>query len=110
MGSDRRPVIYAGRSFDRVAGADLPGDCIVLGEQDALPHKLAGVLDRASALVILDLASFPLEAMADERSRSAHSPPHQDRSGSVAKRSVRLRRSAPPSAAQALSLCCMARL
>ena len=66
MGNDRHPVIYAGRSLDQVAGADLPGGCIVLGEQDALPHKIAGALDRASALVILDPASFPLEAMTDD--------------------------------------------
>jgi hypothetical protein len=60
---DRRPVIYAGRFVDQVAGADLPGDCVVLGEQDALPHKLTGVLDRANTLVFLDLPSFPFEAM-----------------------------------------------
>ena len=43
----RRPVIYAGRFVDQVGGADLPGDCIVLGEQDVLPQKLASVLNRA---------------------------------------------------------------
>jgi SAM-dependent methyltransferase len=63
---DRRPVIYAGRFVDLIAGADLPGDCIVLGEQDALPHKLTRVLDRANTLVLLDLPSFPLEAMTDD--------------------------------------------
>ncbi len=61
---DRHPVIYAGRLVDQIAGAGLPGDCIVLGEQDdALPHKLTGVLDRANKLVFLDLPSFPFEAM-----------------------------------------------
>jgi hypothetical protein len=34
---DRRPVIYVGRLVDQIAGADLPGDCIVLDEQDTLP-------------------------------------------------------------------------
>jgi SAM-dependent methyltransferase len=64
---DRRPVVYAGRFVDQIAGAEnLPGDCIVLGEQDALPHKLTGVLDRASTLVFVDLPSFPLEAMTDD--------------------------------------------
>ncbi len=58
-----RQVIYAGRLVDQIEGADLPGDCIVLGEQDALSHKLTEVLDRANALVLLDLLSFPLEAM-----------------------------------------------
>ncbi len=60
------PVVYAGRFVDQVAGAGLPGECVVLGEQDVLPHKLTGVLDRASTLVFLDLPSFPLEAMADD--------------------------------------------
>ena len=61
--TDRRPVIYAGRLVDQIACADLPEDCIVLGEQDALPHNLTEALDRASKLVLLDLLSFPLEAM-----------------------------------------------
>ncbi len=60
---DRRPVIYAGRFVDRVAGADLPADCMVLGEQDTPPYELAGALDRANTLVLLDLPSFPLNAM-----------------------------------------------
>jgi protein-L-isoaspartate O-methyltransferase len=62
----RRPVIYAGRFVDQVAGADLPGGCIVLGEQDVPPQKLAGVLKRANTLVFLDLPSFPFEAMTDD--------------------------------------------
>ena len=61
--ADRRPVIYAGRFVDQLAGADLPGDCVVLGERDALPHKLTGVLDRANTLVLLDLLSFPFDAL-----------------------------------------------
>ena len=64
--TDRHPVVYAGRFVEQVAGAGLPGDCVVLGEQDALPHKLMGVLDRANTLVFLDLPSFPLGAMTDE--------------------------------------------
>jgi SAM-dependent methyltransferase len=59
----RGPVIYAGRFIDQIAGADLPDDCVVIGEQEALPHKLRGVLDRANTLVVLDLPSFPLEVM-----------------------------------------------
>jgi demethylmenaquinone methyltransferase/2-methoxy-6-polyprenyl-1,4-benzoquinol methylase len=35
----------------------------VLGERDALPHKLTGVLDRANTLVLLDLLSFPFDAL-----------------------------------------------
>lgn len=60
------PVVYAGRFVDQVAGADLPKDCIVLGEQDALPYELAKVLNRANTLILLDLFSFPLEAMIDD--------------------------------------------
>jgi SAM-dependent methyltransferase len=60
---DGRPVIYAGGFVDEIAGADPPEDCIVLGEEDALPHKLSGVLNRANTLVFLDLLSFPFEVM-----------------------------------------------
>lgn len=63
-GAGGDPVVYAGRFVDRVAGsADLLGGWIVLGEQDTLPHKLAGALNRVSVLVFLDLHSFPFEAM-----------------------------------------------
>jgi ubiquinone/menaquinone biosynthesis C-methylase UbiE len=63
---ERTPVIYAGRFVDEIPDADVAGNCIVLDKQDALPHKLAGVLERANALVLLDLLSFPLEAMTDD--------------------------------------------
>ena len=64
--ADIRPVVYAGRFFDQVAGTDLPSGCEVLGEQDALPHKLTEVLEGADALVLLDLPSFPLQAMTED--------------------------------------------
>ena len=64
---DSRPVIYAGRFVDQTAAADLPDGCVVLGEQDVLPHKLAGVLNCASTLVLLDPVSFPFEAMTDDQ-------------------------------------------
>jgi SAM-dependent methyltransferase len=63
MDVGRRPVVYAGRFVDQIPDAGLPGDCIILGEKDALPHKLTEVLDRANTLILLDLFSFPLEAM-----------------------------------------------
>jgi SAM-dependent methyltransferase len=66
MDAGRRPVIYAGRFVDQIPDTDLPGDCIVLGKHDALPHKLTGALDRASTLVLLDLLSFPCEAMSGD--------------------------------------------
>lgn len=62
----RRPLIYAGRFVDQTAAVDLPNDYIVLGEQDALPHKLTVLLNCANTLVFLDLLSFPLEAMSGE--------------------------------------------
>jgi SAM-dependent methyltransferase len=64
--ADRIPVVYAGRFFDQVARTDLPFGCEVLGEQDSLSHKLTEVLERANALVLLDLPSFPLQAMTDD--------------------------------------------
>jgi SAM-dependent methyltransferase len=63
----RRPVIYAGRFVDKIPDGGLPGDCIFLGEQDALPHKLSGILDRANALILLDLPTFPFEVMVGDR-------------------------------------------
>jgi ubiquinone/menaquinone biosynthesis C-methylase UbiE len=45
----------------------LPGECVVLGEQDVLPHKLGGVINRANALILLDLPTFPFEAMTGDR-------------------------------------------
>jgi SAM-dependent methyltransferase len=65
-GVGRRPVFYAGRFASQIAGTDLPSDCIVLGEQDVLPHKLTGALARADSLVLLDLRSFRPEAMTGE--------------------------------------------
>ncbi len=63
---DRSPIIYAGRFADQAAGAALPEDCIVLGEQDLVPHELAAVLDRANTLVLLDLLPFPFEFMIED--------------------------------------------
>jgi len=64
--ADRRPVIYAGRFLDQVMGPDLPNECVVLGEQDALSYKLARVLNHANVFVLLDLLSFPPESMTEE--------------------------------------------
>jgi ubiquinone/menaquinone biosynthesis C-methylase UbiE len=62
-----RPVIYAGRFVDKIPDGGLTGDCLVLSEQDALPHKLSGILDPANALILLDLSTFPFEAMVGDR-------------------------------------------
>lgn len=61
------PVVYAGRLAGRISGPDLPGGCAVLSEWDVLPAKLAAYLEGATALVILDLFSFPFEAMTPEQ-------------------------------------------
>ena len=61
------PVFYAGRFLDRVAGAGLPSDCEILSEWDVLPTRLDAVVERASTLAILDLFSFPFEAMTGDR-------------------------------------------
>src|SRR5829696_1894420 len=63
----RRPVIYAGRFADQIGSAELPNDCVVLGEQDTLPYELTQVLNRADTLVLLDPLSFPLKAMTDKQ-------------------------------------------
>jgi SAM-dependent methyltransferase len=63
-GTDKHPVIYAGRFVDRIAkDVDLPEDYVVLGEQDRRRHELTRALNHANALILLDLPSFPLEVM-----------------------------------------------
>lgn len=57
------PVVYAGRFAGRVAELG----CAVLGDWDVLPARLAAELEGATALVILDLFSFPFEAMTAEQ-------------------------------------------
>jgi SAM-dependent methyltransferase len=59
------PVVYAGRFAERIA--ELPGGCAVLSDWDVLPARLAAELERATALIILDLFSFPFEAMTVEQ-------------------------------------------
>ena len=61
-----RPVVYAGRFAERVTPAKLPIDCEVLDDWEVLPFRLAEALGRATALVVLDLFSFPFEAMTEE--------------------------------------------
>jgi SAM-dependent methyltransferase len=61
-----RPVVYAGRFVDRVRGVDLPRDGHVIGDWEVLPSQLASVLEEATTLVLLDLFSFPFEAMTED--------------------------------------------
>ena len=64
---DPRPVVYAGRFAEGVPTAKLPGDCEVLGDGDVLPFRLAGALERATTLVVLDPLSFPFESLTGGR-------------------------------------------
>lgn len=59
LDTDGRPVIYAGRHADRVAG--LPDGRPVLSEWDVTFHRLAGLLEGPGAVVVLDAFSFPFE-------------------------------------------------
>lgn len=58
-----RPVFYAGRFIDRVADAGLPYGCILLDDWDVLPAQLADATEGATSLVVVDLLSFPFEAL-----------------------------------------------
>ncbi len=60
---EARPVFYAGRYADRAGQAGLSELNTVLGEWDVMPSALAGTLNEATVLVILDLLSFPFEAL-----------------------------------------------
>jgi SAM-dependent methyltransferase len=64
--ADGLPVVWAGRFAEQVAGAGLPGECLILDERDMLAQKSAGALDHANVLVVLDLLSFPLADRADD--------------------------------------------
>ncbi len=61
--SSNSPVVYAGRFADRVPEANLPEGCVLLDDWDVLPARLADVMEGASTLVVLDLFSFPFEAL-----------------------------------------------
>jgi SAM-dependent methyltransferase len=61
-GSQRAVVAYVGK--ERVH--EVPAGVIALGDWDVLPNELRPCLDRASALIILDVLSFPFEAMHEE--------------------------------------------
>jgi hypothetical protein len=58
-----RPVFYAGRFIERVANASLPEGYTLLSDWDVLPAQLADATEGAMSLVVLDLFSFPFEAL-----------------------------------------------
>ena len=67
VGVENHPVVYAGRFLDSVAGMDLPEDCAVLDDWEVLPLQLAPVMEKATTLVVLDIFSFPFDAMSREQ-------------------------------------------
>jgi SAM-dependent methyltransferase len=60
------PVFYAGRFSEEVTEVGLPGDHTVLSDWEVLPPQLAAALERASALVVLDMFSFPFESLSGD--------------------------------------------
>ena len=58
-----RAALYAGRFYDRIVGADLPGEPDILDDWDVVSTRLDAALERTSTLAVLDLFSFPYEAM-----------------------------------------------
>lgn len=66
-GVETHLVIYAGRFSDSLADMDLPENCTVLDDWEVLPLQLAPVLERAATLVVLDIFSFPFDAMTPEQ-------------------------------------------
>ncbi len=60
-------TLYAGRFLDGLTDAGLPGDCDILSEWDVPSTRLDAVVERASTLIVLDLFSFPFEAMTGVR-------------------------------------------
>ncbi len=60
------PVFYAGRFSEAVTEVGLPGDHTVLSDWDVLPVQLAAALEQASALVVLDMFSFPFESLSGD--------------------------------------------
>ena len=62
-----RPVFYAGRFSDHLSGADLPGSPDILDDWDVLSTRLDSIFEKASEIVVLDLFSFPFEALEGPR-------------------------------------------
>src|SRR5918998_1125332 len=58
-----RVALYAGRFYNRIVGADLPGEPDILDDWDVVSTRLDAALERTSTLAVLDLFSFPYEAM-----------------------------------------------
>ena len=66
-GVETHPLIYAGRFSSSLADLDLPEDCTVLDDWEVLPLQLAPAMEAATTLVVLDIFSFPFDAMTREQ-------------------------------------------
>lgn len=66
-GVEIHPVVYAGRFADSLSEVDLPDNCTVLDDWEVLPLQLAPVLEEATTLVVLDIFSFPFDAISGEQ-------------------------------------------
>lgn len=60
------PVLYAGRFVEDFRRSALLEGCLLLGDWDALPVRLADAAAGASVIIVGDLLSFPFEALAGE--------------------------------------------
>jgi len=58
-----RPVFYAGRFVDRLQSIGSSRGWTLLGDWDVLPAQLAVATQEVTSLVVLDLFSFPFEAL-----------------------------------------------
>jgi SAM-dependent methyltransferase len=65
-GVGNRPVIYAGRFVDLVADVNLPSHYSICGRKD-VPARFSAAVDEATALIVLDLHSFPSKVMTEDR-------------------------------------------
>jgi 2-polyprenyl-3-methyl-5-hydroxy-6-metoxy-1,4-benzoquinol methylase len=61
-----RPIIYAGRFIDQVSDVELPSRYSICGEGE-VSSRFPAAVDEATTLVVLDLHSFPFEALTVDR-------------------------------------------
>ena len=60
------PILYGGRFVEDFRRSALQEGCLLLGDWDALPVRLAAAAAGASVIIVGDLLSFPFEALAGE--------------------------------------------
>ena len=62
-----RPVFYAGRFAERAEEAGLAEKHPVLDEWGVTPSQLAAAVEEATVFVVLDMLSFPFEALGEDQ-------------------------------------------